>query len=72
MTDITKLPVRNKLENADGLHLVPPPHQKCQRWNGPFEVDEKGCCCKCLACGEDVSPMFVLVQINLFFEDDIV
>ena len=63
MTDITKLPVRNKRENAEGLSLVPPPPQKCQHLDGPFEVDEKGGRCKCLDCGEDVSPIFVLVQL---------
>ena len=61
--DILKLPVK-AVEPRDGsLCLVPPPTDRCKHWRGPFEVDADAGKCKCLACGDEVSPVFVLVQL---------
>ena len=61
--DVTKLPIRNKRKDDGRLFLVPPPYEKCKHYRGPFEVDEDAGTCKCLECGEDVSPMFVLKRL---------
>jgi len=60
---VKKLPVRHKNSYGDGLFLQPPPATKCVHYNGPFEVDETAEECVCLACGEKVSPMFVLKRL---------
>ena len=61
--DVKKLPVRNKRQDDGNLFLVPPPYGKCKHYRGPFEVDEDAGTCKCLECGEEVSPMFVLNRL---------
>lgn len=43
--------------------LAPVDPRKCQHWTGPFEVDDKGGKCRCLTCGEEVAPIFVLQQL---------
>lgn len=43
--------------------LVEVPYSKCSHWQGPFEVDEKGGKCKCLRCGDEVTPIFVLTEL---------
>jgi hypothetical protein len=61
--DILKLPVKPALPRDGSLFLVPPPASMCIHFNGPFEVDEDGGKCKCLRCGGEVTPMFVLHQL---------
>lgn len=61
--DVTTLPVRSKRQDKGKLFLVDPPLDKCQHFNGPFEVDEDAGTCKCMECKEDVSPIFVLKRL---------
>lgn len=61
--DVLKLPVKPVLPRDGTLFLCPPPITKCQHWRGPFEVDKDAGKCKCLECGEEVSPIFVLMQL---------
>ena len=63
MKDIPKLPVKNKRDSEGKLFLTAPPHEKCKHLFGSFEVDEDAGKCKCLECGEEVSPMFVLKRL---------
>lgn len=60
--NILKLPVKTR-HPIGGAFLQPVPAMTCSHWRGPFEVDVKGGKCKCLSCGGDVSPMFVLDQL---------
>jgi hypothetical protein len=58
--DVVRLKTERK-EPPDGrLMLVPPPFGRCIHFNTSFEIDEDAGKCKCLGCGEEVSPMFVL------------
>ncbi len=59
---ISKLPIRNK-QHKQGLMLVPPPRTTCDHLNAQFEVDFNAGKCKCMTCGGEVSPMFVLQQL---------
>jgi hypothetical protein len=59
-TNVLKLAANYKAPPDGQLMLVPVPFGKCGHWNTTFEVDLKGGKCKCLGCGDDVSPMFVL------------
>lgn len=43
--------------------LVPVAPATCLHFFGPFEVDDKAAKCKCLRCGEEVGPFFVLQQL---------
>ena len=61
--DVIKLHVRNKRQDDGKLFLVPPPREKCKHYKGPFEVDDDAGTCKCMECGDDVSPMFVLKRL---------
>lgn len=56
---IKTLPVKPKAETGR-LMLVPPPREGCNHFQASFEIDVVGCKCKCLACGGEVSPWFVL------------
>jgi hypothetical protein len=60
--NILKLPVKPR-EPVCERFLVDVPYSKCNHWRGPFELDEKGGKCKCLKCGDEVSPIFVLVEL---------
>lgn len=61
--DILHLPVKRVQPRDEGAFLVPVPTNKCQHFFGPFEVDADAAKCKCKACGEEVSPIFVLKQL---------
>lgn len=61
--DVKKLPVRNKRSDDGGLFLAPPPYDRCNHFNGPFEVDEDAGKCYCKRCGGEVSPIFVLTEL---------
>jgi hypothetical protein len=60
--NILTLPVKKRQPVGEGF-LQPVPYGKCGHRNGPFEVDVKGGKCKCLSCGDEVSPMFVLENL---------
>jgi hypothetical protein len=60
--NILKLPVKPREQVGDRF-LVDVPYSKCNHWQGPFEVDEKGGKCKCLKCGDEVSAIFVLTEL---------
>lgn len=60
--NVLKLPVKPREISVDRF-LVDVPYTKCRHYNGPFEVDEDGGKCKCLKCGDEVTPMFVLKQL---------
>lgn len=60
--DILQLPAKFKEPIGDRL-LVPVPVESCSHWRGPFQVDVKGGKCKCLTCGDEVNPLFVLEQL---------
>lgn len=62
-SEVLELPVKYSPRPDGSLMLVPPPVGACQHFNGPFEVDEKSGDCKCLKCGERVTPIFVLKQL---------
>lgn len=61
--NIAQLPVKFKRVEAGDRFLVPVESRKCRHWQGPFEVDVHGGACKCKACGETVTPMFVLERL---------
>jgi hypothetical protein len=61
--EVTALPVKHKPPPDGSLMLVPPPLSGCIHFNTSFEVDEEAGKCKCLGCGEEVSPMFVLKRL---------
>lgn len=61
--EVTALPVKHKAPPDGSLMLVPPPASKCIHWNTSFEIDDDAGKCKCLGCGEEVSPMFVLGRL---------
>jgi hypothetical protein len=58
-----KLPVRRKTPGDNKLFLVRPPANKCNHFRSQFEIDEDAGKCRCMRCGEEVSPMFVLEQL---------
>jgi hypothetical protein len=60
--DVIKLPVKRKHPNGQ-LMLVAPPTNKCKHYLNSFEVDATAGECTCLACGEKVSPFFVLMRL---------
>lgn len=61
--DVVRLKTERKTPPDGRLMLVPPPLARCIHFNTSFEVDEDAGKCKCLGCGEEVSPMFVLRQL---------
>lgn len=61
--NVLELPVKPRPCAEEGAMLQPVPYEQCRHWKGPFEVDRDAEKCKCLACGEEVSPMFVLEQL---------
>jgi len=61
--EVTALPVKHKTPPDGSLMLVPPPMQGCAHFNTSFEVDERAGKCKCLGCGAEVAPMFVLKRL---------
>jgi hypothetical protein len=61
--DILKLPVTPRTPVSDERLLHSVPYNACIHFNGPFEVDDKAGKCKCLRCGGEVSPMFVLHEL---------
>lgn len=60
---VVVLPVKTRVPRDEEAFLQPVPHSACQHWDGPFEVDEDAGKCKCLACGGEVTPIFVLMQL---------
>ena len=60
--NILKLPVKAR-EPVTDRFLVEVPPSKCTHWQGPFEIDLDGAKCKCLKCGDEVSPTFVLGEL---------
>ncbi len=61
--DVVRLKTGRR-EPPDGtLMLVPPPDSPCIHFNTSFEIDQDAGKCKCLGCGEEVSPMFVLKRL---------
>jgi len=60
--NIVTLPVKARQPVGEAF-LQPVPASTCMHWKGPFEVDVKGGKCKCLCCGGEVSPMFVLESL---------
>lgn len=60
--NILALPVKPR-EPVGERFLVEVPYAQCQHYRGPFEVDERAGKCKCLTCGGEVSPMFVLKHL---------
>ena len=61
-SNVRMLPVKPR-PDAGERFLVPVPHTKCQHYKGPFEVDVDGGKCKCLACGDEVTAIFVLEHL---------
>ncbi len=59
--DIVRL--KTKARPDAGLMLVPPPFGKCQHYANSYEVDVDAGECVCLACGDKVSPIFVLERL---------
>lgn len=62
-TNVLALPVKQREPVDAQAFLQPVPYATCTHWRGPFEVDEDGGKCKCLACGGEVTPIFVLSQL---------
>lgn len=60
--DVLKLPVK-KVEPPGGRLMLVQAPGPCIHFNTSFEVDENAAKCKCLGCGEEVSPMFVLKRL---------
>jgi hypothetical protein len=50
-------------EPVGDLMLVPVPVEKCRHIFTQYEVDIDAGKCKCLKCGAEVSPIFVLEQL---------
>lgn len=61
--NILQLPVKQREPVDESRFLVPVPVATCIHFQGPFEVDVDGGKCKCLKCGGEVSPIFVLKQL---------
>jgi hypothetical protein len=61
--NVTVLPVKQREPVDEGAFLRPVPPGKCIHFNTSFEVDVDGGKCKCLGCGEEVTPIFVLQQL---------
>lgn len=62
-TNVVTLPTKDAVPRNGELFLVAPPFGKCQHYNASFEVDVKAGKCKCRACDDEVSPMFVLERL---------
>lgn len=62
-SDVVQLKTERRTPPDGKLMLVPPPFGKCIHFNTSFEIDEDAGKCKCLGCGEEVSPMFVLTAL---------
>ena len=63
--DVTKLPVAYKAP-PDGSRMLQPvnvPFGACRHQRVTFEVDVDGGKCKCLGCGTEVTPFFVLEEL---------
>lgn len=60
--DVIALPVERR-EPPDGSLMLVPLTSQCRHYHASFEVDKVGGKCKCLSCGAEVSPMFVLEQL---------
>ena len=63
LAEVVKLKTERRTPPDGSLMLVPPPFGKCIHFNTSFEVDMDAGKCKCLGCGEEVSPMFVLKRL---------
>lgn len=59
--NISTLPIPPR--PGDQPFLMPVPSTKCQHLRVSFEVDVKAGKCFCGACGEEVSPMYVLEML---------
>lgn len=62
LADVVPLPVQHRqppAENGPMLQAVPM-FSRCIHFNTQFEVDVDAAKCRCLGCGLEVSPMFVL------------
>lgn len=59
---VLQLPANFKEPPGERM-LVPVDAKKCIHFNTSFEVDENAGKCICLACKEEVTPMFVLKQL---------
>jgi hypothetical protein len=60
--DVLQLPVKRREPVTDRM-LVPVEVVTCRHIGGPFEVDVDGAKCKCLKCGAEVGPFFVLEEL---------
>lgn len=60
---VTALPVKSRAPRDDQALRPVDPVGRCLHWNTTFEVDVDGGTCKCLGCGQHVTPMFVLEQL---------
>lgn len=60
--DVLQLPANYRPPPDGSLMLVPSP-SGCIHFGTTFEVDERGGKCRCLGCGQEVSPMFVLQRL---------
>lgn len=60
--NVVKLAVSKRPPLGETFLQAVPVHS-CTHFRGPFEVDDKANKCKCLACGGEVSPFFVLTQL---------
>jgi hypothetical protein len=63
--EILQFPREKRQPPDENAYLQPVPVATCHHFRGPFEVDVDGAKCKCLACGGEVSPIFVLRQLML-------
>ena len=61
--NVVRLKTEHRAPPDGSLMLVPPPAAKCVHFNTSFEIDEHAGKCKCLGCGEEVSPLFVLKRL---------
>ena len=61
--NILQLPIKPSDRRDSKLFLVPPARDPCSHYLTQFEVDTVGGKCKCLGCGTEVSPMFVLERL---------
>lgn len=62
-TNILALPVKPRPNPEEGAMLQRVPANKCHHLLASYEVDIDAGKCRCKACGEEVSPMFVLERL---------
>jgi hypothetical protein len=61
LAEVVPLPVVRRPSPEDGPMLQSVPlGSRCIHFNTQFEVDRDAAKCRCLGCGLEVSPMFVL------------